>query len=72
LTFADNIRQKESFMDTEELLTKEKADALFQRIAKGIEENKFSRSVDIIDYAMKEAWLAAPVSRSGFDGDRRV
>jgi hypothetical protein len=45
-------------MDTGELLTKEKADALFQRIANGIEENKFSRSVDIIDYAMKEAWLA--------------
>lgn len=40
--------------------------ALFQRIAKGIEaENKFSRSIDIIDFAMKEAWLA------GFEDGRK-
>jgi hypothetical protein len=43
------------------ILTEEKANALFQRISKSIEENKVARSADIIIYAMKEAWIA------GFD-----
>ena len=45
-------------MDSRDLLNEEKAEALFQRIAKGIKENKFSRSADVIIYSMKEAWLA--------------
>lgn len=45
-------------MHDAELLTNEKAEALFQRIAKGIEESKISRSSDVIVYAMKEAWMA--------------
>jgi hypothetical protein len=41
-----------------ESLTKEKADAMYQKIAKGLENNKIVGSTQMIDYAIREAWLA--------------
>jgi len=51
--------------DMESLLTKEKVDALSEKIAKGLEENKISGSANMILYAMKVAWLA------GFEEGRK-
>jgi hypothetical protein len=45
-------------MDMEKLLTKEKADAISAKIAKGLEDNKIIGSANIIAYAIKESWLA--------------
>ena len=45
-------------MDMEKLLTKEKADFICAQIAKGLEENKFVGSANVIAYAMKQAWFA--------------
>jgi hypothetical protein len=42
-------------VDMEGLLTKEKADAISEKIAKGLEENKISGSANVIGYAMKVA-----------------
>jgi hypothetical protein len=52
-------------MDMEKLLTKEKADSIFAKIAKGLEENKIVGSANIIAYAMKQAWFA------GFEEGRK-
>jgi hypothetical protein len=52
-------------MDMEELLTKEKADSIFAKIVKGLEEEKIVGSVNVITYAMKESWLA------GFEEGRK-
>ena len=45
-------------MDTAKFLTKEKAKALCERVEKGLAENKILGSAQMIDYAVKEAWLA--------------
>ena len=45
-------------MDMEKLLTKEKADFICAKIAKGLEENKIVGSANVIAYAMKQAWFA--------------
>jgi hypothetical protein len=45
-------------MDTENFLTKEKADAILERISKRLEENQISGSAQMIVYAVKEAWIA--------------
>jgi hypothetical protein len=52
-------------MDKEKLLTKEKADAICEKIAKGLDENKIVGSTNIIAYAMKQAWFA------GFEEGRK-
>jgi hypothetical protein len=52
-------------MDMEKLLTKEKADFIFAKIAKGLEENKIIGSANMIAYAMKQAWFA------GFEEGRK-
>jgi hypothetical protein len=52
-------------MDMEKLLTKEKADSIFAKIAKGLEENKVVGSANMIAYAMKQAWFA------GFEEGRK-
>lgn len=52
-------------METEKILTKEKADALCENIAKGLENNKITGSTNIIGYAMREAWFA------GFEEGRK-
>jgi hypothetical protein len=52
-------------MDMEKLLTKEKADFIFAKIAKGLEENKIVGSANMIAYAMKQAWFA------GFEEGRK-
>jgi hypothetical protein len=52
-------------MDVEKFLTKEKADAICEKIAKGLEENRIVGSTNIIAYAMKESWLA------GFEEGRK-
>jgi hypothetical protein len=45
-------------MDIEKFLTKEKADSICAKIAKGLEENKIVGSGNVIAYAMKQAWFA--------------
>jgi hypothetical protein len=45
-------------MDMETLLTKEKADAICEKIVRGLEENKIVGSANVIAYAMKESWFA--------------
>ncbi len=45
-------------MDMKKLLTREKADAMCEKISKGLEENKIVGSANVIAYAMKEAWFA--------------
>jgi hypothetical protein len=52
-------------MDTKTVLTKEKAEALVERIQKGLEENKISGSAQMIAYVVSEAWCA------GFEEGRR-
>ena len=52
-------------MDMENLLTKEKADFIFAKIAKGLEENKIVGSANMIAYVMKQAWFA------GFEEGRK-
>jgi hypothetical protein len=52
-------------MDMEKLLTKEKADAIFAKIAKGLDDNKIVGSANVIAYAMKQAWFA------GFEEGRK-
>jgi hypothetical protein len=52
-------------MDTEEFLTKEIADAIWEKISKGLEENKIRGSAQMMRYAMNEAWLA------GFEQGRK-
>jgi hypothetical protein len=52
-------------MDMEQLLTKEKADLMFAKIAKGLEDSKIVGSANMIVYAMKESWLA------GFEEGRK-
>jgi len=42
----------------ESFLTREKADAICEKIAKELEENKISGSANVIGYAMKVSWLA--------------
>jgi len=42
----------EKDMDMEKLLTKQKADSIFAKIAKGLEENKIVGSANMLDYAM--------------------
>jgi hypothetical protein len=48
----------EDRLDMESLPTKERADAICEKIAKGLEENKISGSANMILYAMKVSWLA--------------
>ena len=52
-------------MDIEKLLTREKDNAIFAKIAKGLEENKIVGSANMIAYAMKHAWFA------GFEEGRK-
>ena len=52
-------------MDTETLLTQEKADSICTKIAKGLEDNKIVGSASMIAYAMKQAWFA------GFEEGRK-
>ncbi len=52
-------------MDMEKLLTKEKADSICDKIAKGLEESKIVGSADIIAYAMRQSWFA------GFEEGRK-
>jgi hypothetical protein len=52
-------------MDIEELLTKEKAESLYAKIAMGMEDNNIIGSANIIAYAMKQAWYA------GFEEGRK-
>jgi hypothetical protein len=52
-------------MEMEILLTREKADAIFEKIAKGLEENKIVGSANVIAYAIKESWFA------GFEEGRK-
>lgn len=52
-------------MDMEKLLTKEKADSICAKIAKGLDDNKIVGSSNVIAYAMKESWLA------GFEEGRK-
>lgn len=42
----------------DKLFTKEKADAVSAKIAKGLEENKIIGSANMIAYAIRESWLA--------------
>jgi hypothetical protein len=42
-------------MDTEKLLTQEKADAVSEKIAKELEENKIVGSANMIAYAIRES-----------------
>jgi len=57
--------EEEKGMDMEKLLTKEKADAICEKIAKGLEENKILGSANVIAYAMRESWFA------GFEEGRK-
>ena len=59
------IDEMENRLDMESLLTKEKTDAMCERIAKGLEENKISGSANVIRYALKVSWLA------GFEEGRK-
>jgi hypothetical protein len=52
-------------MDMDKLLTKEKADAICAKIAKGLEENKIVGSASVIACAMRESWFA------GFEEGRK-
>jgi hypothetical protein len=52
-------------MDMEKLLTKEKADVICAKIAKGLEDNKIVGSANVIAYAMQQAWFA------GFEEGRK-
>jgi hypothetical protein len=52
-------------MDMETLLTKEKADAMCAKIAKGLEDNNIVGNSNMIVYAMKQAWFA------GFEEGRK-
>jgi len=52
-------------MDMEKLLTKEKADAIFAKIAKGLEDNRIIGSANMIAYVMNQAWFA------GFEEGRK-
>ena len=52
-------------MDMEKLLTKEKADLIYAKIAKELEENKIVGSANMIGYALKQAWFA------GFEDGRK-
>jgi len=52
-------------IEMESLLTKTKADAICEKIAKGLEENKITGSANMIGYAMKVSWLA------GFEEGRK-
>jgi hypothetical protein len=52
------VQVSEKNMHMEKLLTKEKADAICENIAKGLAENKIVGSANIIAYAVKESWLA--------------
>jgi hypothetical protein len=52
-------------MDIEKLQTKEKADAICEKLAKGFEENKIVGSANMIAYAIKESWFA------GFEEGRK-
>ena len=56
---------QEDNMDMEKLLTKEKAELICAKIAKGLEENKIAGSPNVISFAMKESWLA------GFEEGRK-
>ncbi len=52
-------------MDVEKLLTREKADLIYAKIAKELEENKIVGSANMIAYALKQAWFA------GFEEGRK-
>jgi hypothetical protein len=52
-------------MDMQKLLTKEKTDAICEKIAKGMEEEKIVGSANMIAYAMKQSWFA------GFEEGRK-
>jgi hypothetical protein len=52
-------------MEMGKLLTKEKADSICTKIAKGLEDNKIAGSANVIAYAMKQAWFA------GFEEGRK-
>ena len=59
------LQENKNNMDMEKLLTKEKADFICAKIAKGLEENKIVGSSNVIAYAMKQAWFA------GFEEGRK-
>jgi hypothetical protein len=55
----------EENMDTETIFTKEKSDAVSEKIVRVWEENKIVGSANIITYAIRESWLA------GFEEGRK-
>jgi hypothetical protein len=52
-------------VDILQIFTKEKADAIAEKIAQGLEERKITGTTNIISYAMRESWLA------GFEEGRK-
>lgn len=52
-------------MDMANIFTRERAELLFEKIAKRMEEDKVEGSNNIIAYAMKESWL------DGFEEGRK-
>jgi hypothetical protein len=61
----EDTSERDKDMDMEKLLTREKADAICEKIATGLEENKIVGSANVIAYAMKEWWFA------GFEEGRK-
>jgi flagellar biosynthesis/type III secretory pathway protein FliH len=57
-TYSAAHASEETIMETEKLLTKEKANAICEKIAKGLEKNEIVGSAAMIAYAMKKAWSA--------------
>jgi hypothetical protein len=52
-------------VDILQIFTKEKADAIAEKIAQGLEEHKITGTTNIIAYALRESWLA------GFEEGRK-
>jgi len=52
-------------METEKILTKERADTMYEKIAKELENNNIVGSANMIGYAMRKAWLG------GFEEGRK-
>ena len=59
-------------MDMEKLLTKEKADFICEKIAKGLKDNKIVGSANVIAYAMRESWFAGFEEGESSDPGRLV
>jgi hypothetical protein len=53
------MRPEENGMDLEKILTKEKADLIWETILKKLEEDRIVGSAQMIRFAINEAWLAS-------------